>query len=155
MRITMTFTKRDGSFDALLVERDNGTSHIDCPRRDALPRDLVRSIAESTLAERGFLTIIERPAAVFDAGRGGAGRVGVHSIVVDALVESLQAAQLADNVDPADTRRLFRATCRARDIEPVELSVASIERALAMMEALDRRWRGLGVGETMRLSLPV
>ena len=155
MRITMTFTKRDGNFDALLVERDNGTSHIDCPKHGVLPRDLLRSIAESVLAERGFLTIIGSATVARDAHGRETDQGRPAQVVVDALVETLQAALLAGNADPADMRRLFRATCRARDVEPVDLSPQSMERAYSLMDALDRRWRGLGVGETMRLSLPV
>lgn len=155
MRITMTFTKRDGDFDALLVERDNGTSHIDCSKLGVLPRDLLRSIAESVLAERGLLKIIGRTAVARDATCGTAAGGKPGPVVVDALVETLQAALLAGNADPGDMLRLFRATCRARDVEPADLGARSMERAYALMDALDRRWRGLGVGETMRLSLPV
>jgi len=139
MRIHLTYTKRNGEFDALMVERDAGTLHIDCPKQRVLPHDMLHYVAMSVLAERGLLN-----------GFGGSAKM-----IVASLVETLQAALWSGAGEIADLLRLFRATCRARGSAPPEFSLQSMERACKMALAFDRHWRGLETGETMTMSLPV
>ncbi|WP_225883427.1 hypothetical protein [Sphingomonas aliaeris] len=57
-RIKLQFTKRDGKYDALVIERDDGTTEsIACPKQGIIPHDMVHYAVESVLHHSGFLSL--------------------------------------------------------------------------------------------------
>jgi hypothetical protein len=68
----LTFTKRGGKYDDLLIERPFGPSEaIRCPKQGIIPHDMVQYAVESTLAHRGFLALVADGKAARFATAGG------------------------------------------------------------------------------------
>ena len=83
----LIFTKRDGKYDDLAIERDGRRDRDDpMPKQGIIPHDMVHYAIESTLAHRGFLTMVaEGEAASFTTTGGDAEEA------VERLVENFQA----------------------------------------------------------------
>src|SRR6185369_2736197 len=94
----LTFTKRDGKYDDLSIERSDGLREtIRCPKQGIIPHDMVHYAVERTLAHGGFLGLVaDGQAAVFATAGGDSEEA------IERLVESFQAEMWGGRVPAED-----------------------------------------------------
>src|SRR3954453_572403 len=125
----LTFTKRSGKYDDLLIERSSGLPEtIRCPKQGIIPHDMVHYAVEATLAHRGFLSLVAegKPAsfAAFD---------GNSEEAIERLVESFQAEMWGGRVLAEDLLATYAHACEARGHLIIPVSAAEVESIRAML----------------------
>src|SRR3954452_17180994 len=135
----LIFTKRDGKYDDLSVERDGRAPEtIQCPKQGIIPHDMVHYAIESTLAHSGFLTLVaEGQAASFTTTGGDAEEA------VERLVENFQAEMWGGRVSAEDLLASYELACDARGHPAAPVSVADVEAIRARLDDLSERWAAL------------
>lgn len=147
MRIS--FTKTDGKFDAMRIERGDAIEVVACPKQRIIPHDMVHYAVESTLKKCGFLSRVrDGEDATFHMGPES------ESDGVERLVEVFQGdAWSGGDSAPADMLDLYQVTCTARQCPPLPLSAADVLAIRARIVELDHRWQALPVGQSLELEL--
>ena len=138
----LTFTKRGGKHDDLLIERDGRAPEtIACPKQGIIPHDMVHYAVESVLAHCGFLTMVAEGQA---AGFGMAGG-GDAEEAVERLVETFQAEMWSGRVPAAELLAMYEHACGARGHTAVPVTGVDIEAVRARLDALTAEWGALPV----------
>ena len=145
----LTFTKREGKYDALLIEREGlPDESIACPKQGIIPHDMVHYAVESVLAGRGFLAMV---AEGKDASFATVG--GVSEEAVERLVETFQAELWGGRVPSADLIATYEHACGARGHDSIPVTDVEVEAIRARLDALGEAWNALPVNATIVLEL--
>jgi hypothetical protein len=145
----LTFTKRDGKYDDLLIERPAGPSEtIRCPKQGIIPHDMVHYAVESTLAHRGFLSLVAGGQAAGFATAGGDSEESV-----ERLVESFQAEMWGGRVPAEDLLATYELACEARGHASVPVSAADVESIRARLDELTAQWAAVPLNQSLTLEL--
>ena len=144
----LTFTKRGGKHDDLLIERDGRAPEaVACPKQGIIPHDMVHYAVESVLAHRGFLTMVAEGQS---AGFGMAGG-GDPEEAVERLVETFQAEMWSGRVPAAELLAMYVHACGARGHAAVPVSVADVEAVRERLDALTVEWSALPLNAALSL----
>ena len=145
----LTFTKRSGKYDDLVVERGGRPAEkIGCPKQGIIPHDMVHYAVESTLARSGFLALVaDGQAAAFTTTGGDAEEA------VERLVENFQAEMWGGRVSAEDLIVSYEQTCGARGHPAVPVSAADVERVRACLDDLTAKWSAVPVNGSLVLEL--
>jgi hypothetical protein len=143
----LTFTKRAGKHDDLLIERDGRTPQsIQCPKQGIIPHDMVHYAVESTLAHRGFLShVAEGGAAGFEASGGEIEEA------VERLVETFQAELWGGRVDPVELIATYEHACGARGHAVAPITPDDVEAIRTRLDSLGSEWAQVPVGGALAL----
>lgn len=141
----LTFTKRSGKYDDLHIERDAGVETVACPKQGIIPHDMVHYAVESTLAHRGFLTLMAE-------GQSAGPRMmlsGDSEEAIERLVETFQAEMWGGRVDVEDFLATFRHACEARGHGAIAVSATDIAAIRARIDDLTAQWTAVPVNGAM------
>lgn len=142
----LRFTKRDGKYDALAIDRDDGTTEtIACPKQGIIPHDMVHYAVESVLGHSGFLSLLEQG----QAARAAFGAASEEA--VERLVETFQAEMWGGRVPAADLLATYSHACDVRGHDALPVSLAAIDAIRARLDMLTARWSALPVNDVMIL----
>jgi len=145
----LTFTKRDGKYDDLLIERSTGRDEtIRCPKQGIIPHDMVHFAVESTLVHRGFLTLVADGNAAAFATKGGESEEAI-----ERLVETFQAEMWGGRVPGSDLLATYEHACDAHGHTAVDVTAEDIERIRAAIDALTDEWNNLPINGTLVVEL--
>jgi hypothetical protein len=143
----LTFTKRDGKHDELLIERpDAPPATIPCPKQGIIPHDMVHYAVESTLGRRGFLALVADGEA--DGFRAGGGDIEES---VERLVESFQAEMWGGRVAAADLIATYEHACGARGHPAAPVSAEDVAAIRERLDALTADWAEVPVNGSLVL----
>lgn len=143
----MTFAKRAGKFDELIITRQNGVRDVvQCPKQGIIPHDMVHYAVESCLAQRGFLSIVSDGEAADYATQGGDGEAAI-----ERLVETFQAELWGGRVPATDLIATYTHACEARNHGVAPISIRDVEAIRERLDTLSEAWAALEVGEVMAL----
>lgn len=132
----LTFTKRGGKYDDLVVEREGHPNEtLPCPKQGIIPHDMVHYAVESVLAHRGFLTLV---AEGKDAGFATLG--GESEEAVERLVETFQAELWGGRVPAADFLATYEHACGARGHPFVPVAAEDVDAVRARLAELTVAW---------------
>ena len=145
----LTFTKRDGKYDDLSIEREGRQLEtIKCPKQGIIPHDMVHYAVESCLAHSGFLTLVAGgEAAAFTTTGGDAEEA------VERLVENFQAEMWGGRVPAEELLASYELACEARGHPAAPVSVADVERIRARLDELTDRWAAVPLNGSLTLEL--
>jgi hypothetical protein len=145
----LTFTKRDGKYDDLVIERPGREAErIQNPKQGIIPHDMVHYGVESVLSHRGFLSLVaEGQGAVF-ATVGGESEDAV-----ERLVEAFQAEMWGGRVPAAELLDAYKLGCEARGHGSVPVSAEDVDAVRARLDELTAQWSAVPVGGSMTLEL--
>jgi hypothetical protein len=143
----LTFTKRAGKYDDLLVEREGHPAEtIACPKQGIIPHDMVHYAVESILAQRGFLGLVaEGPSAGF------AMVVDDASEAIERLVETVQAEMWGGRVAAEDLLATYEHACEARGHAVSPISTSAIAEIRARIDDLSGQWTTVPIGGSLVL----
>ena len=145
----LTFTKRGGKYDDLLIDRGDGSSEtIPCPKQGIIPHDMVHYAVESILAHRGFLSLVSGGQAAAFATAGGDSEEAI-----ERLVESFQAELWGGRVPAADLLATYEHACEARGHPSVPITVADIDTIRARLDDLTARWAAVPLNGSLTLDM--
>ncbi len=145
----LTFTKRAGKCDDLLIERDDSSTElIPCPKQGIIPHDMVHYAVEKIMSRRGFLAKIATGEAVqfrmaFEDD----------AEAIERLVETIQAELWSGRVSPAEVLALYQRACAARSHACFPVSEAEIELVQHEVDALTAAWDAVPLQGSLTLSL--
>jgi hypothetical protein len=142
------FEKRDGKYDAMLVERGGRLEEIACPKQPPIPHDMFHYAVERVLKLKGF---IHRAAG----GEGVGFRMTpeAESEAVERLVETMQADSWSGRPSAAEVIDLFLTTCAARETQAIAVSEDAILAIRAEIDRLAEAWKSLPVRGRMTLEV--
>jgi hypothetical protein len=145
----LTFTKRDGKYDDLSIEReDRQPETIKCPKQGIIPHDMVHYAVESSLTHSGFLTLVAGgEAAAFTTTGGDAEEA------VERLVENFQAEMWGGRVPAEELLASYELACEARGHPAAPVSVADVERIRARLDELTEKWAAVPLNGSLTLDL--
>jgi hypothetical protein len=139
--VKVSFIKRGGKFDQMVLQRGDSIEAIDCPKQRIIPHDMVHYAVESTLHKRGFLGRVRD-------GEGANYAMGAEpeSDGVERLVEVFQGdAWSGGTSSPADMLSLYQVTCSARKCSPLRVTPTDILAVRQHIAELERRWQALPI----------
>ena len=141
----LTFTKRDGKYDDLTVERPDGAAEtIRCPKQGIIPHDMVHYAVESTLAHRGFLGLVAGGDALAFTTAGGETEESI-----ERLVESFQAEMWGGRVPAEDLLASYAIGCDARGHAAAPVTVEDVDKVRASLDELTEQWTAVPVNGSM------
>jgi hypothetical protein len=145
----LTFTKRDGKYDDLLIEREGREpERIANPKQGIIPHDMVHYGVESVLSHRGFLSLVaEGQGAVF-ATVGGESEDAV-----ERLVEAFQAEMWGGRFAADELLEAYWLGCEARGHGAVPVSAEDVEAVRKRLDELTEQWSAVPVGGSMSLEI--
>jgi hypothetical protein len=145
----LTFTKRDGKHDDLLIERgDQSSETIRCPKQGIIPHDMVHYAVESTLAHRGFLSLVADGKAASFATAGAETEEAI-----ERLVESFQAEMWGGRVPAEDLLATYELACDARGHPSAPITIAEVESIRARLDDLTDRWAAVPLNGSLTVDL--
>lgn len=145
----LTFTKRQGKYDDLTVEREARPSAIiRCPKQGIIPHDMVHYAVESILSHRGFLALLEDVEMPGFRLRGGESEESI-----ERLVECLQAEMWGGRVAADELLATYASACEARAHEKVSVSHEDVAAIRARLDELTERWEQLPLNASLVLEL--
>ena len=145
----LIFTKRDGKYDDLLIERDGKPPQtIGCPKQGIIPHDMVHYAVESTLAGSGFLSLIAQGRAAAFATVGGDPEAAV-----ERLVENFQAEMWGGRVTAEELIASYEHACEAHGHPAVAVAVADVENIRSRIDDLTARWSAVPLNASLTLEL--
>ena len=141
----LTFTKRGGKYDDLLIERQAAPSEsIQCPKQGIIPHDMVHYAVESTLAHRGFLAMVAGGESAVFATQGGESEEAI-----ERLVECFQAEMWGGRVPAAELLATYELACEARGHPAAPVSAEDVAGIRASLDDLTARWTDVPVNGTL------
>ena len=145
----LSFVKRSGKYDQMLVHRGDSVEAVDCPKQRIIPHDMVHYAVESTLHKRGFLgRIRDGEDAEFKMSSE------FESDGVERLVEVFQAdAWSGGTSSPSDMLGLYQVTCSARKCPPLQVTSEDMLAVRARIMELEQQWKALPIGQTLSVEL--
>ena len=145
----LTFTKRDGKFDDLVITRaDGGTESMQCPKQRIIPHDMVHFAVESVLAHRGFLAMVAGGERLAFETTGGDSEEAI-----ERLVEAFQAEMWGGRVPADELLDAYKLGCEARGHGAVPVSADDVEAVRARLDELTAQWNTVPVGGSLRLEM--
>ncbi|MBV9931675.1 MAG: hypothetical protein JO013_12120 [Alphaproteobacteria bacterium] len=145
----LTFTKRGGKHDDLAINREGQTIEtIRCPKQGIIPHDMIHYAVESSLAHRGFFTLIAE-----GKGAGYATKGGDSEEAIERLVETFQAEMWGGRVPAAELLATYEHACGARGHGAVPISPADVEAVRARLDELTERWSKVPLNGSLTLKL--
>ena len=145
----LTFTKRDGKYDDLLIERPSGPPEtIRCPKQGIIPHDMVHYAVESALAHRGFLGLVADGQAASFATAGGDSEEAI-----ERLVESFQAEMWGGRVSAEDLLATYEHACEARGHSAAPVSADDVESIRERLDDLTARWAAVPVNASLTVEI--
>jgi hypothetical protein len=145
----LTFTKRDGKYDDLRIDRrGRDSTTIQCPKQGIIPHDMVHFGVESTLAHRGFLSLLKEASTPGYEVRGGE-----EEEAIERLVECFQAEMWGDRVPAEDLLEAYSLACDARSHRPVSVSAEDVDAIRARLDDLTARWAMVPLNGSLVLEL--
>jgi hypothetical protein len=145
----LTFTKRDGKYDDLLIERSGEPpATMKCPKQGIIPHDMVHFAVESILAHSGFLSLVAEGQAASFTTRGGDPEEAV-----ERLVENVQAEMWGGRVSAQDLLESYEQSCDARGHPAVPVSVADVEKIRARLDELTAQWSAVPLNGSLTVEL--
>jgi hypothetical protein len=145
----LNFTKRDGKFDDLLIERSGEpAATMKCPKQGIIPHDMVHFAVESTLAQGGFLALVAdgREASFTTTG-------GDAEEAVERLVENFQAEMWGGRVSAEDLIGSYEQSCAARGHAAVPVSAADVEKIRTRLDELTAQWSAVPLNGSLIVEL--
>jgi hypothetical protein len=143
----LTFTKRGGKHDDLLVERDGHAAEtVTCPKQGIIPHDMVHYAVESTLAHRGFLSLVADGQCANFAAVGGEGEEAV-----ERLVEASPAQRCGGRGPAAALLATDGHACEARGHAVAPVSSPEVDAIRARLDELAEQWAQLPVNGSIEL----
>lgn len=144
----LTFTKRDGKYDDLVVERDGQPPEaIACPKQGIIPHDMIHYAVESIIAERGFLSLVaDGQSAGFQVAGDAA------SEAIERLVETFQAEMWGGRVPAEDLLATYEHACGARAHAVAPVSPSDVALIRARIDELTSKWSAVPVGGALTLA---
>ena len=141
----LTFTKRDGKYDDLVIERpgDPDTA-IQCPKQGIIPHDMVHYAVESALAHRGFLGMVADGESAGFATTGGDSEEAV-----ERLVECFQAEMWGGRVPAEELLATYQLACEARGHSATPVSLDDVERIRMRLDELTAEWAAVPVNGSL------
>ncbi|MBS0215421.1 MAG: hypothetical protein JSR63_03155 [Proteobacteria bacterium] len=145
-----TFTKGNGKYDKLIVERSDGSvESLDCPKQRIIPHDMVHFAVESTLSKRGFMARVKAGEPANFTMQGDPESDGV-----ERLVEVFQGDAWSGGATPfPEMLDLYLVTCQERACSPFDLSIEDMQAIRATVEDLDRQWDQVPIGGSLSVIL--
>ena len=141
----LTFTKRDGKYDDLLIERAGVPPEtIRCPKQGIIPHDMVHYAIESTLAHGGFLGLVAGGEAASFATAGGDSEEAI-----ERLVESFQAEMWGGRVSAEDLLATYEHACEARGHKSVPVSADDVASIRERLDDLTEKWAAVPVNSSL------
>lgn len=141
----LTFTKRGGKYDDLLIERsDRPAETIQCPKQGIIPHDMVHYAVESVLAHRGFLGLVAGGEAAAFETQGGDSEEAI-----ERLVESFQAEMWGGRVPADELLATYHIACEARGHPAAPVSASDVEGVRAKLDELTEQWSAVPVNGSM------
>lgn len=145
----LTFTKRGGKHDDLVIGRDGQSlEKISCPKQGIIPHDMVHYAVESVLAHRGFLGLVADGAAAAFETTGGDSEEAI-----ERLVEVFQAEMWGGRVPSAEFIATYEHACDARGHPAAPVSPEDVDAVRAKLDALTEQWAAVAVSENLVLEL--
>jgi hypothetical protein len=145
----LTFTKRDGKYDDLVIERAGASPEkISCPKQGIIPHDMVHYAVESCLAHSGFLAMVAGGKEAAFTTQGGESEEAI-----ERLVESFQAEMWGGRVSAEDLLDTYKLACEARGHAPVQVSASDVEGIRASLDDLTERWAQVPVNGSLTLEI--
>lgn len=145
----LTFTKRDGKYDDLLIERPAAPSEkIRCPKQGIIPHDMVHYAVEISLAHRGFLGMVADGEAAGFATAGGDPEESI-----ERLVECFQAEMWGGRVKAEDLLATYELACEARAHPAASVSVSDVETIRATLDDLTSKWAEVPLNASLTVEL--
>lgn len=140
------FTKRDGKYDALVIERDDGTTEsIACPKQGIIPHDMVHYAVERVLHHSGFLSLVQQ-------GKDERAAFGADSEeAIERLVETFQAEMWGGQVPAAGLIATYEHACEARRHTALSISELDIDKIRNHLETLTNQWSAVSINQTLTL----
>jgi hypothetical protein len=143
----LTFTKRDGKYDDLVIERSDGAREtVQNPKQGIIPHDMVHYAIESVLARRGFLSLVAGGEALAFATAGGEAEESV-----ERLVEAFQAEMWGGRVPEAELRHAYELGCEARGHPALPVTDEDIAGIRERLDELTAAWAEVPVDGSMTL----
>ena len=145
----LTFTKRNGKHDELLIERDGQSPEtLACPKQGIIPHDMVHYAVESSLSHPGFLGLVANgQAAAFTTAGGEAEEA------IERLVEAFQAEMWGGRVPAAALLATYEQACDARGHATVPVSAADVEAIRSRLEQLTADWSAVPTNASLTFNL--
>ncbi len=145
----LTFTKRDGKYDDLLIERAGGAPEtIRCPKQGIIPHDMVHYAVESVLAHRGFLGLVADGEAADFRTAGGDPEESV-----ERLVECFQAEMWGERVPAEELLETYAVAGEARGHALAPVSTDDVVTIRARLDELSRQWAAVPVNGSLTLEM--
>ncbi len=144
----MTFIKGAGKYDDLRIEREGcAPETIACPKQGIIPHDMVHYAVESTLAHRGFLSLVAGGDAVSFAMATGDGEAAI-----ERLVETFQAEMWGGRVPTEELIATYEHACIASGHAVAPVSHLDIAEIRARIDTLSADWEVIPVRGSLSLS---
>jgi hypothetical protein len=145
----LTFTKRDGKYDDLLIERpDLPPETIQCPKQGIIPHDMVHYAIESTLASGGFLTMVaDGSAAAFQTQGGDLEEA------IERLVETFQAEMWGGRVPAEDLLATYEHACESKGHGTLPVSAGDVTRIRERLDELTAQWTDVPVHGSLTVEM--
>ena len=145
----LTFTKRAGKYDELVIERDGRSADpIACPKQGIIPHDMVHYAVESILKHRGFLGMIADGSDAAFTTRGGQ-----REEAVERLVEAFQAEMWGGRVPASELLAVYVHACSAHGHAAVPVSEQDIETIRERLDQLSEEWAGVDKNGSVTLEM--
>lgn len=144
----LTFTRRDGKFDDLRVDRDGLPSEtVQCPKQGILPHDMIHYAVESTVPHKGFLSLLRegRPVAFTTSG-------GKMEAAVERLVEAFQAEMWGGQVPATDLIAVYEHACGTDLPLVAPIAPADVEAIRKKINELSHAWSSLRIGQSLSVT---
>jgi hypothetical protein len=147
--VRLTFTKRSGKHDDLVIDRDGRVlESIPCPKQGIIPHDMVHFAVESTLARRGFLALVADGESAGFRTKGG-----VSEEAIERLVEVFQAEMWGGRVAAAEFIETYEHACEARGHSAVSVTSEDVDAVRMRLDQLTSDWRDVPVNGSMTLEI--
>ena len=141
----LTFTKRDGKYDDLAIERpDAPTETIQCPKQGIIPHDMVHFAIESVMAHRGFLGMVADGSEAVFATQGGESEEAI-----ERLVESFQAEMWGGRVPADELLATYAIACEARGHPCAPVSEEDVDSIREKLDELTANWAAVPVNGSL------
>lgn len=146
----LTFIKRAGKYDELVIERDgHALPPISCPKQGIIPHDMIHYAIETTLGARGFLGLIAGGKDAAFTTRGGH-----QEEAIERLVEVLQAEMWSDRIEAtAELIDAFEHACEAHHHPSLPLSVDDIGAVRKRLGELSSEWSSLSENRALTFDM--
>ena len=143
----LTFTKRAGKYDDLVIERADGAREtMPNPKQGIIPHDMVHFAIESVLARRGFLSRVAGGEALAFTTAGGEAEESV-----ERLVEAFQAEMWGGRVPAEELRHAYELGCEARGHPALPVTDEDIAAIRDRLDELTAAWAEVPVDGSMTL----